>query len=351
MSIRELTEDLERRTLSEYAALSAHSRGRQIPEEKCPIRTEFQRDRDRIIHASKAFRRLAHKTQVFLSPQEDHYRTRLSHTLEVAQIARTIAKSLRLNEELTEAIALAHDLGHAPFGHAGEEALDAAYHRYDPQAHFRHHEQSLRVVDHLEKGGAGLNLTQEVREGIIAHAKGYEDLTPVTLGGGISTLEAGVVRISDRIAYVNHDIDDAIRAGMITVEDLPNECLELLGDRHSQRVRTMVEDVIRHSLDRPWLTMSQPLLDASNRLKDFLFSRVYQAEYMMRERERVSHLIQNLFDLYMAQPHLLPHSPVEDSEDTAGRARRVCDFIAGMTDRYAKRQFVAHFLPRDWPGS
>lgn len=351
MSIRELTEDLERRTLSPYATLSAHSRGRQVPEEKCPIRTEFQRDRDRIIHASKAFRRLAHKTQVFLSPQEDHYRTRLSHTLEVAQIARTIAKALRLNEELTEAIALAHDLGHAPFGHAGEEALDTAYHRYDPSAHFRHHEQSLRVVDHLEKDGAGLNLTWEVREGIIAHAKGYEDLTSVPLGGEISTLEAGVVRISDRIAYVNHDIDDAIRAGIITGDDLPRTCIELLGCRHSQRVRTMVEDVIRHSLNQPLLTMSAPLFAASNRLKDFLFTHVYQTDYMMRERQRVSHLIHNLFDLYMAQPHLLPPPSPEPPSNTAHHARRVCDFIAGMTDRYAKRQFITHFLPSDWRGT
>lgn len=344
MSIRELTEDLERRTLSEYAALSAHSRGRQVPEEKCPIRTEFQRDRDRIIHASKAFRRLAHKTQVFLSPQEDHYRTRLSHTLEVAQIARTIAKSLRLNEELTEAIALAHDLGHAPFGHAGEEALDAAYHRYDPQAHFRHHEQSLRVVDHLEKGGAGLNLTQEVREGIIAHAKGQEDLTPVTLGGGISTLEAGVVRISDRIAYVNHDIDDAVRAGIIRDEDIPGRLVRTLGRWHASRIDRMVEDVVKASLrcDLERIAMTKEIMEAVVDLREFLYQKVYFSPRARDEVEKAKKVLSDLYRYVLDHPaEFLKPYPREDSVE-----RRAADFIAGMTDLYALALFERLFFPR-----
>lgn len=352
MLIRELIEKLERETLSEYATCSADSRGRLVPEEKCPIRTDFQRDRDRIIHASKAFRRLSHKTQVFLSPEEDHYRTRLSHTLEVAQIARTIAKALRLNEELTEAIALAHDLGHAPFGHAGEDALDEAYRQYDPAAHFRHQEQSLRVVDCLEKDGQGLNLTWEVRDGILLHTKGRQDFSPSSSDRQPATLEGHVVRIADRIAYVNHDIDDALRAGLLTLDDLPQDCLTVLGRRHSERVSTMVGDLVRHSLNQPRLSMSVEVMEASNRLKDFLFDHLYLSARLQAERERVVGLIHQLFGLYMEHPELMP--AVRDSaqvEEPRARARLVCDYIAGMTDRYAKQQYITHFLPHDWKGA
>jgi dGTPase len=346
MTIRERTEQLERETLSPYAALSAQTRGRRHPETPCVVRTEYQRDRDRIIHNCKAFRRLAHKTQVFISPRGDHYRTRLTHTLEVAQIARTIAKALRLNEELTEAIALAHDVGHTPFGHAGEWALDAAYRQHDPEARFSHHEHSLRVVDELERDGSGLNLTEEVRDGIVAHSKGEANLESALEENLPLTLEAMVVRISDRIAYVNHDIDDALRAGLIALADLPQEALALLGVRHSQRVHAMVADLITASLDQDHISMTPPVVQAVNQLKDFLFEHVYISPGPKRPQlDKVSALVQGLFLAYMENDAALHEAIGLVPPDRKLRARLVCDWIAGMTDRFARQQYVHLFLP------
>jgi dGTPase len=347
-NIRTQQEELERKNLSPYAALSAESAGRAHPEEKCPIRTDFQRDRDRIVH-SKAFRRLKHKTQVFIDPEEDHYRTRLTHTLEVSQIARTVARALRLNEDLTEAIALGHDLGHTPFGHAGERALDEVYGRFVPGASFRHNEQSLRVVDFLEKDGRGLNLTKEVRDGIVQHSKGTEDLALNALGQD-QTLEGRVARISDRIAYINHDIDDAIRAGVLSVTDLPADCLAVLGRRHSERIASMVIDLVVNSREKPCLHMSAEILGTMNRLKDFLFERVYGPEAAgprAEELRKAEHLVGELFEFYMEHPELLPDW-YPAAETGADRARQVCDFVAGMTDRYAERQYAEHFMPEAW---
>ena len=347
LTFRELREQLEDQTLSPYAAKSAESRGRARPEPQCPIRTVFQRDRDRIIH-SKAFRRLTHKTQVFIAPEADHYRTRLTHTLEVAQIARTIARALRLNEDLTEAIALGHDLGHTPFGHAGEWALDAVSREFDPSAHFRHAEQSLRVVETLEKDGRGLNLTWEVRDGIRGHSKGMEDL-PTNDGEGPSTLEGAVLVYADRIAYVNHDIDDAVRAGLITPRSLPPECMEVLGETHSQRITTMVADIISHSEGRAEVWMGERVQNATNRLKDFLFERVYQTEAAGGgEAERVRRVIEGLFRFYMAHPEEVPDGRPAAEAGAEQLARRVCDYLAGMTDRFAAQQFQQHFVPRRW---
>lgn len=341
-SIRIQQEELERRHLSPYAALSAESAGRARPEEKCPIRTDFQRDRDRIVHC-KAFRRLKHKTHVFIDPEEDHYRTRLTHTLEVSQISRTIARALRLNEDLAEAIALGHDLGHTPFGHAGERALDEVYREYVPTASFRHNEQSLRVVEVLERDGMGLNLTTEVRDGILHHSKGSEDLS----FGGNGTLEGQIVRIADRIAYINSDIDDAISAGVIARSDLPADCIRVIGERHSQRIATMVIDLVENSQGKPELSMSSEVLAAIDKLKDFLFERVYcpAGESPRAEEVRKSeHLLKELFRLYMSHPDLLEEK--RPKEDTAEAwARVVCDFIAGMTDRYAERKYAENFMP------
>lgn len=345
-SIRIQQEDLERRLLSPHAALSAESRGRGRSEEKCPIRTDFQRDRDRIVH-SKAFRRLKHKTQVFIDPEEDHYRTRLTHTLEVAQIARTVARALRLNEDLTEAVALGHDLGHTPFGHAGERALDEVYREYDPCALFSHSEQSLRVVDFLERDGDGLNLTWEVRNGIRHHSKGSED---IDLGhGASSTLEGRIVRIADRIAYINHDIDDSIRSGVLRQEDLPPDCLAVLGPRHSRRIATMVEDLIENSRGKAELGMSARIIEAMDSLKDFLFRHVYSLDSRrVTELEKAEHLVKELFRYYMAHPESLPEWRRAELTDVSGRARAVCDFVAGMTDRYAEQRYVEYFMPERW---
>ncbi|MFB3880713.1 MAG: deoxyguanosinetriphosphate triphosphohydrolase [Armatimonadota bacterium] len=343
---REKREQLEDQILSPFAARSANTRGRQRDEPPCPIRTAFQRDRDRVIHC-KAFRRLSHKTQVFIAPEADHYRTRLTHTLEVAQIARTISRALRLNEDLTEAIGLGHDLGHTPFGHTGETALDAVYREFDPQAGFHHAEQSLRVVEVLEKDGQGLNLTVEVRDGIRRHTKGMEDL-PLEPGDRPATLEGMVVAYADRIAYINHDIDDAIRAGLIRQTDLPPDCVAALGDTHARRITTMVSDVVEHSRDRPDIRMGPDIEAATNALKDFLYQRVYRAILDLGDAERVQRLIAELFRFYVAHPAVVP-----DGEESASRglrqlARRVCDHLAGMTDRFASREFEAHFVPRRW---
>jgi dGTPase len=348
LTLREQHEQLEDQVLSPRAARSARTKGRQRPEEPCPIRTAFQRDRDRIIH-SKAFRRLSHKTQVFIAPEADHYRTRLTHTLEVAQIARTIARALRLNEDLTEAIALGHDLGHTPFGHAGEYALDAVYHEYDPNAHFHHSEQSLRVVEVLEKDGQGLNLTWEVRDGIGSHSKGIDDF-PKPPEAGPHTLEGWVVVYADRIAYINHDIDDALRAGLIMPESLPRDCLDVLGETHAQRITTMVSDLVAHSQSGPYLAMGDEVQEATNRLKDFLFQRVYHHAARDDEAERVGRTVTMLFRFYTEHPEKAPGGAEAAASGRERLARVVCDYLAGMTDRFATQQFQAHFLPPRWRG-
>jgi len=346
---RERYEQLERETLSPYAAKSSETRGRERAEEPCSIRTAFQRDRDRIIH-SKAFRRLAHKTQVFIAPEVDHYRTRLTHTLEVAQIARTISRALRLNEDLTEAIALGHDLGHTPFGHAGEAALDAAYREFDPSAHFYHAEQSLRVVELLEKDGQGLNLTFEVRDGIRRHSKGMDDL-PRSAADRPHTLEGLIVMYADRVAYINHDIDDAIRAGLISGRDIPKDCVAVLGDSHARRITTMVSDIVANSEDSDEIRMGAEVEQATNRLKNFLYERVYRAAAVSSgESDRVLRIVTQLFRFYMSHPEEIPGSS-DEPDDTPRCARRVCDHLAGMTDRFAGQQFEHYFVPRRWRGA
>ncbi len=345
---RERRERLEEEILSPRAAKSAQSRGRERPEPPCSIRTAFQRDRDRIIH-SKAFRRLSHKTQVFIAPEADHYRTRLTHTLEVAQIARTIARALDLNEDLTEAIALGHDLGHTPFGHAGEYALDAVYREFDPTARFHHAEQSLRVVEALEKEGQGLNLTWEVRDGIRNHSKGMDDF-PRPPKSGPHTLEGWVVVYADRIAYVNHDLDDAMRAGLIEPDSLPEECMKALGRSHGERITTMVTDLVAHSREGPYLSQSEEIQRATNELKDFLFARVYHREARDDEGERVARTITMLFRFYMEHPDKVPGGEEAAARSREHLARAVCDYLAGMTDRYAVQQFQRNFLPPRWRG-
>lgn len=341
MTIRERTEVLEREILSQHAALSAESHGRPRPEPHCPVRTIYQRDRDRIIHTCKAFRRLTHKTQVFLSPRQDHFRTRMTHTLEVGQIARTIAKALRLNEDLTEAIALGHDVGHTPFGHAGETALDAVYRRYVPNGHFHHAEQSARVVEVLEADGQGLNLAWEAVDGIRHHSKGKEDFGEVIEGDCPTTMEGKVVKVADRIAYVNHDVDDAVRAEVIGMDDLPSEALTVLGTTHSQRIGTMVASVIEHSAKAPVVRMDAEVTRAMNLLKDFLYERVYVAAVTAAEQHKVQRTMHGLFSHFMDLPEM-------QNESVEERARRVCDHVAGMTDRYAMSLYVQTHLPTAW---
>lgn len=349
MIIRERIEQQERETLSIYAALSAQSKGRRFPQTPCPVRTEFQRDRDRIIHLSRAFRRLAYKTQVFFSPSSDHLRTRLSHTLEVAQIARTICKALRLNEDLAEAISLGHDVGHSPFGHAGEAALDEVWRQYDPKAHFHHAKHSLRVVDELERDGSGLNLTEETRQGIIFHSKGRADLAGNLHCPPGVTLEAVVVRISDRIAYVNHDLDDCILSSVVSLDDVPDDILNTLGRHHSARVGRMVEDLIEHSLEQPELHMSSEVAEATDALKDFLYDQVYLSPQLQHEAIKVKAIVSALFELYMTSDTALHEATVLVPAETQTRARLVCDYIAGMTDRFARDQYLRNFLPGDYP--
>ena len=333
LNIRQVIEEREE-DLSPYAAKSRLSRGRLKPEEPCPIRAAFQRDRDRIIH-SKAFRRLKHKTQVFVAPLGDHYVTRLTHTLEVSQIARTISRALNLNEDLTEAIALGHDLGHTPFGHVGEDVLDELCHEG-----FRHNEQSLRIVDVLENEGRGLNLTLEVRDGILCHSKTLLDI----LGEGKeqpATLEGEVCRIADAIAYINHDIGDAIRAGIITEGDLPLSAISVVGNAHSQRINTMVTDAVKSSWassgntsGTPGISMSQQVLDASNTLRNFLFENVYNVRSAQEESEKAREVIRQLYDYFKLHDDKLPAEYRLHSPDVE---RRVVDYIAGMTDHYALR--------------
>jgi len=330
MNIRQRTEEIEKSILSPYAVLSINSKGRERKEAKCQIRTDFQRDRDRIIH-SKSFRRLKHKTQVFISPEKDHYRTRLTHTLEVAQIARTIARALRLNEDLTEAIALGHDLGHTPFGHAGEAVLDGIH-----PGGFKHNEQSLRVVEILEDKN-GLNLTWEVRDGILNHS-----------GSNIpSTLEGMVVKYSDRIAYINHDIDDALRAGILHITDLPKECLKVLGTDHKSRINTMITDIIMESLDKPNIKMSKEIEKATNDLREFMFENVYIGSIAKVEEEKVQYIIKQLYEYFFDNPEKIPEDLRKKMRDE-GNHRLICDYIAGMTDRYALNQYKSIFLPVGW---
>ncbi|MGH2555235.1 MAG: deoxyguanosinetriphosphate triphosphohydrolase [Actinomycetota bacterium] len=330
MSPRERTEEIERQTLSERAALSSESKGREREEEQDLLRTAFQRDRDRIVH-SKAFRRLKHKTQVFVSPEGDHYRVRLTHTLEVSQIARTAARALRLNEDLTEAIALGHDLGHTPFGHLGEEALTPFIGRP-----FRHNEQSLRVVDHIEWDGRGLNLTWEVRDGILNHT--WSMALP-------STLEGQVARFSDRIAYVNHDVDDAIRAGLLEPSDLPSGPVETLGSSHGERIDTLVTDLVRESEGSGDVCLSQPVLDALGELRDFLFQRVYLRPESRDEQRKAVELVRALFSYYLEHPEAVPAEYRATRDDLP---TQVADYIAGMTDRFALRAYEQLFLPQGW---
>jgi dGTPase len=342
MTIREELESREALFLAPQSARSATSRGRQRPETEDPIRPAYQRDRDRIIH-TKAFRRLKHKTQVFFAPTGDHYRTRLTHTLEVSQIARTIAKVLRLHEELTEAIALGHDLGHTPFGHAGERVLS----RLVP-AGFNHYEQSLRIVDLLENDGRGLNLTWEVRDGIARHSKGRTGL-PVGADPEhrASTLEGQVARVADIIAYVNHDIDDAVRAGILREADLPAGAVEVLGGSSSVRIGRMVTDVVRETsaTGLAQVAMSHPVLAATLELRSFLFDAVYENSAATAEFEKASGILGGLWEKIRARPEGFVDPRTLEAE---GLDAAVRDFVAGMTDRYAVSLFEQLFVPRPW---
>jgi len=350
--IREQLEEREAASLSPFAALSRNSRGRRTPEPEDSIRTSFQRDRDRILHA-KAFRRLAGKTQVFLSPLGDHYRTRLTHTLEVMQLSRSIARGLSMNEDLAEAIALGHDLGHSPFGHAGEAALDEMLAPHGLR--FIHSQQSLRVVAYLERRNdkVGLNLTEEVLDGIAKHSKhkgklaGYADVP--------STLEGQIVRYCDRLAYINHDIDDAIRAGVIAEDQLPRKAIDTLGQRGAHRVRTVVEDMIAQCRGKNEIRLSDRVLDAVETIKEFMFERVYFNEAAKREEPKAQTIIKRLFSYYMEHPAELPPEFTQGLPDDDRPPRRVCDYIAGFTDRYAIKKFqelfvepLASQVPKEW---
>lgn len=324
------TQTKERETLSPYAVLSENTKGRERYMEPCDLRTEFQRDRDRIIHC-KSFRRLKHKTQVFLSPQGDHYRTRLTHTLEVAQIARTISRALRLNEDLTEAIAMGHDLGHTPFGHAGEEVLNELV-----PGGFEHNLQSLRVVEKLENG-AGLNLTFEVRDGIKNHKK----------SGTPATLEGQVVSLSDRIAYINHDIDDAVRAQVISPGDLPAECVKALGDTHGKRINSMIVDVVENSFMQPSVRMTPAMEEAFERLREFMFARVYFDATAKREEGKAKHVVRTLYAYSLKHMDQLPPEFLANVPED-GKERVAADWIACMTDRYAINLYKRLFVPEEW---
>ena len=342
-TIREKLEERERLIFSPFAMLSSETRGRPSPEEECPLRPAFQHDRDRIIH-SKSFRRLKHKTQVFLVPTGDHYRTRLTHTLEVSQIARTISKALQLNEDLTEAISLGHDLGHTPFGHAGEDTLNELV-----QGGFSHADQSLRVVDLLEKDGRGLNLTHEVRDGILKHSKGKGEILSEDEAEMALTLEGQVVRIADIIAYVNHDIDDAIRGGVISQDDIPKGCRERLGDTHAKRINTMVNDIVLETLrvGGGRLSISEEVLSAIVRLRDFLWECVYENQRVHADFQKAAKILKELYHYFIDHPddflRLVEKKSLYDSLE-----RCVTDFLAGMTDRYAFRLYEERFLPLPW---
>ncbi|MDY6328728.1 MAG: deoxyguanosinetriphosphate triphosphohydrolase [Lachnospiraceae bacterium] len=333
MTIREELEEIELKTLSKYASFSRYSKGRDREETPCDIRTCYQRDRDRIIHC-KAFRRLKHKTQVFLAPAGDHYRTRLTHTLEVSQIARTIAKALRMNEDLTEAIALGHDLGHTPFGHAGESALNNIC-----EDGFAHFEQSIRVVEILEKKGQGLNLTKEVRDGIVNHRT----------SGNPSTMEGKIVRLSDKIAYINHDIDDAIRGKILSESDLPDEFTNILGHSKKERLNTMIYDIVNNSLDKPDIIMSERIESAMKNLREFMFKNVYSNPVAKGEEIKAKRMLTQLYNYYLQHIEEMPEEYIWLINVRKEKPERVvCDYIAGMTDQYSVRKFEELFVPSFW---
>ena len=339
--------ELEEETLSPLAARSYPAR-RTRAEEDCGLRTPFQRDRDRIVHC-KAFRRLTHKTQVFVAPRGDHYRTRLTHPLEVTTISRTVARALRLNEDLVEAIGLGHDLGHPPFGHIGEEVLDGCLKERFGEG-FRHYEHSLRVVEFLERDGTGLNLTEQVRDGIARHSS--RALLP-------ETLEGRIVRVIDRVAYINHDIDDAVRAGLLREEELPAQPIAALGSSGSERIDALVHDMVEHSAPAGDIVQGPQAGPAMDALREFMFERVYLGPAVLAEHEKIAGVIRRLFEHYVEHPELLPGSPAgafpgeEESPVSAGApigqgdlARRVTDYLAGMTDRYCIREFSELEVPR-----
>jgi len=333
MTIREKLEQREETYLSPFATLSKNSQGRKRPEPECDIRPVFQRDRDRILHC-KSFRRMKQKTQVFLLPKGDHYRTRLTHTLEVSQNARTIAKALRLNEDLVEAIALGHDLGHTPYGHAGERALNQI-----ASIRFAHNEQSVRVVEILEKHGEGLNLTVEVIDGILNHQT----------SGKPATLEGQIVRLSDKIAYINHDIDDAIRGNILAEEEIPKELRKTLGGSSRIRLDTMVHDVITQSMEQPNIRMSKEIEQATFELRKFMFKNVYENPAAKGEEEKAIHMLSNLFGHYLDHMELLPEKYFEIMERRGETKEQIiCDYIAGMTDSYAVKKFEEYFVPESW---
>ena len=332
MSIRENLERMEEISLSPFATLSVNSRGRDREEPQCDIRPVFQRDRDRILHC-KSFRRLKHKTQVFLSPKGDHYRTRLTHTLEVSQNARTIAKALRLNEDLVEAIALGHDLGHTPFGHAGERILNELC-----EEGYRHNEQSVRIVEKLEKDGKGLNLTWEVRDGILNH---QTSMMP-------HTLEGKIVRLSDKIAYINHDIDDAIRAKVMSEEDIPLEIRKVLGMTTKERLNTLIHNIIMNSMGKNDIVMSEEIGGAMQDLRKFMFQKVYTDPAAKGEEAKAERLLCELYAHYMGHIEILPEQYQRMHSEGEKKERVVCDYISGMTDQYAVAKYREFFLPKAW---
>lgn len=332
MKIREQLEERETRILSRHATLSMNSKGREREEKPCDIRPCFQRDRDRILY-SKSFRRLKDKTQVFLSPDGDHYRTRMTHTLEVSQNARTIAKALMLNEDLAEAIALGHDLGHTPFGHAGERALNDVH-----PGGFRHNEQSLRIVEKLENYGLGLNLTWEVRDGILNHEM---NLTP-------GTLEGKVVRLSDKIAYMHHDMDDAIRGGILCEEDVPADLRKVIGESKREWLDTFIHDIISNSMDKDNIQMSDEIYDAFHKLRKFMFERVYTNPIAKSQEGKVEDMIKTLYSYYLDHIDKIPEYLKKMMAEGESRERAVCDYVSSMTDRYAVAVFEEIYVPRSW---
>ncbi len=332
MNFRETQEKFEEDTLSIHASKAKYSKGRAIEEIQCDVRTVFQRDRDRILH-SKAFRRLAHKTQVFLAPIGDHYRTRLTHTLEVSQIARTISRALGLNEDLTEAIALGHDLGHTPFGHTGERVLKTL-----TEGAFSHHKQSIRVVEKLENKGKGLNLTFEVRDGILNHPT----------AGNPHALEGKVVQISDKLAYVNHDIDDAIRGKILSNDQLPHVFIETLGSTSSQRINSLITDIIKYSQMKSHIKMSPSIEKIFYEVRNFMFENVYLDSQAKEQETKAMHIIKQLYDYYMDKPEKLPKEYINWLSQDENKSQVVCDYIAGMTDRYAVDKYCELFVPVSW---
>ncbi|MBR5596249.1 MAG: deoxyguanosinetriphosphate triphosphohydrolase [Lachnospiraceae bacterium] len=334
MIIRKSLEQYEKEYLSPFATLSMKSKGRLRPEDECDIRPVFQRDRDRIIH-SKSFRRLKDKTQVFLTPEGDHYRTRLTHTLEVSQNARTIAKALRLNEDLAEAIALGHDLGHTPFGHAGERALNEVC-----PLGFEHNVQSVRTVDILEKSGMGLNLTMEVRDGILNHQT----------SGIPSTLEGKIVRFSDKIAYIHHDMDDAIRGGILTEADIPKEISDVIGETCGERLDVFIHDLVTHSQGKNDICMSDEVGRAMSNLRNFMFERVYNNRQAKGEEEKAEQLMVTLYEYYMKNVNLLPQEYQRMMYDGEIKERVVCDYVGAMTDRFAIAKYEEIYIPKCWHG-